>query len=77
MIQITEQKLKAAIQIALGSEGIYTDKLQDVLIHDIKALSIPVVIESVCKGDYLLNDKCRKYGGMCSKKHCDYWQTVL
>ena len=39
-MSITDEKLKAAIQIALGSHGIYTEKIESDLIHHIKALSI-------------------------------------
>ena len=40
MIHITEDKLKAAIQICLGGDGIYTEEREANLVHDIKALSI-------------------------------------
>lgn len=40
MIHITEEKLKAAIQICLGGDSIYTEKRESNLVHDIKALSI-------------------------------------
>lgn len=40
MIHITEEKLRAAIQICLGGDNIYTDKREVKLVHDIKALSI-------------------------------------
>ena len=61
MIQITEDKLKAAIQIALGSKGVYTHELETIIIHDVKALSIPVVIncpECNMGGFDELNNKC-------------------
>ena len=40
MIHITEDKLKAAIQICLGGDSIYTEQREAKLVHDIKALSI-------------------------------------
>lgn len=40
MIHITEEKLKAAIQICLGGDSIYTEEREAKLVHDIKALSI-------------------------------------
>ena len=40
MIHITEDKLKAAIQICLGGDSIYTKQREAKLVHDIKALSI-------------------------------------
>jgi len=40
MIHIREDKLKAAIQICLGGDDIYTEELEAKLVHDIKALSI-------------------------------------
>jgi len=46
MINITEKKLRAAIQIELAAIGIYNEKLEDNLVYNIKALSIPVVIGS-------------------------------
>lgn len=44
MIHITEQKLRAAIQISLGADGIYTKDREDKLVHNIKALSIADVV---------------------------------
>lgn len=41
MIRITEEKLRAAIQICLGGDGIYTEQRETKLVHDIKALSTP------------------------------------
>jgi len=48
MIHITEDKLKAAIQICLGGDGIYTEEREAKLVHDIKALSIADVMHHVC-----------------------------
>lgn len=42
-MNITEDKLKGAIQIALGTLGLYTEEAETLLIHHIKALTIPVV----------------------------------
>ena len=42
-MNITEDKLKAGIQIALGTLGLYTEEAETLLIHHIKALTIPVV----------------------------------
>jgi len=52
-MSITDEKLKAAIQIALGSHGIYTEKIESDLIHHIKALSIPIVVSSLTAKDKL------------------------
>lgn len=46
-MSITDEKLKAAIQIALGTHGLYTEKIESDLIHHIKALSIPIVVKSL------------------------------
>ena len=46
MIHITEDKLKAAIQICLGGDMIYTEEREAKLVHDIKALSIADVSHS-------------------------------
>jgi len=43
-MNITEDKLKAGIQIALGTLGLYTEEAETLLIHHIKALTIPVVV---------------------------------
>ena len=45
MIHITEDKLKAAIQICLGGDSIYTEQREAKLVHDIKALSIADVMD--------------------------------
>ena len=42
-MNITEDKLKAAIQIALGTLDLYTEEAETLLIHNIKALTIPVL----------------------------------
>lgn len=42
-MNITEDKLKAAIQIALGMRGIYTEEIESALVHHVKALSIDIV----------------------------------
>jgi len=32
-------------------------------------------VSGICKGDYLQKDNsCKKWGGECSKKHCDYYR---
>jgi hypothetical protein len=46
-MNITEDKLKAGIQIALGTLGLYTEEAETLLIHHIKALTIPDVVASV------------------------------
>lgn len=46
-MSITDEKLKAAIQIALGTHGLYTEKIESDLIYHIKALSIPIVVKSL------------------------------
>jgi hypothetical protein len=34
------------------------------------------VMVSACKEGYLLKDSgCKKYGGICVKHNCDYWQA--
>ncbi len=45
-MNITEDKLKAAIQIALGMRGIYTEEIESALVHHVKALSITDVVVS-------------------------------
>lgn len=40
MVHIAEDKLKAAIQIALSESEAYTDDLEGKLVHHVKALSI-------------------------------------
>lgn len=47
MINIKENRLQDAIQIVLGENKIYTEKLEAALIQQIKALSIPVVVRSL------------------------------
>ena len=39
-MNITEDKLKAGIQIALGTLGLYTQEAETLLIHHIKALTL-------------------------------------
>ena len=39
-MEITEDQLKTAIQIALGMRGIYTEEVENALIHHVRALSI-------------------------------------
>ena len=46
-MNITDEKLKGAIQIALGTHGIYTEKIESDLIHHIKALTINGVVKSL------------------------------
>jgi hypothetical protein len=46
-MNITEDKLKAAIQIALGMRGLYTEEAESALIHHIKALTIPDVVATL------------------------------
>lgn len=40
MINITDENLRAAIQICLGDDSIYSEERKDKLVHEIKALSI-------------------------------------
>lgn len=64
MINITEKKLRAAIQIILGSEGMHTGKLEEDLVYGIKALSICEVIrqsEQLCQYK-TCNEKHYMYG---------------
>ena len=49
MIHITEDQLKAAIQICLGGDSIYTEQREAKLVHDIKALSMADVSGSLLK----------------------------
>ena len=44
-MNITEDKLKAGIQIALGTLGLYTEEAETLLIHHIKALTITDVVK--------------------------------
>jgi len=46
-MNITDEKLKGAIQIALGIHRIYTEKIESDLIHHIKALTINGVVKSL------------------------------
>ena len=55
MIHITEDKLKAAIQICLGGDGIYTEEREAKLVHDIKALTLQNVRESALDAFNTLN----------------------
>jgi tRNA(Ile2) C34 agmatinyltransferase TiaS len=43
-MNITEDKLKAGIQIALGTLGLYTQEAETLLIHHIKALTLTDVV---------------------------------
>ena len=36
-----------AIQIALGSKGVWSDELETIIIHDVKALAMPLVSETL------------------------------
>lgn len=54
MIHITEEKLKAAIQICLAGDNIYTEEREAKLVHDIKALSIADVSGNSL--DYILRE---------------------
>lgn len=65
MIHITEDKLKAAIQICLGGDRIYTEQREAKLVHDIKALSIADVVSSAF--DCYPCDNC---GRMRNDKPC-------
>jgi hypothetical protein len=47
-MNITEDKLKAGIQIALGTLGLYTQEAETLLIHHIKALTLTDVVCSAC-----------------------------
>ena len=71
-MNITEDKLKAGIQIALGTLGLYTQEAETLLIHHIKALTIHVVVKSFGCGWNFCNavvdkkgvascDKCNRY----------------
>ena len=57
MIHITEEKLRAAIQICLGGDSIYTEKREANLVHDIKALSIADVRKSLIDFANFIGDR--------------------
>ena len=61
-MNITEDKLKAGIQIALGTLGLYTQEAETLLIHHIKALTLTDVV--VPKGT--LCGKNENKLGMCN-----------
>ena len=46
-MNITEDKLKAGIQVALGTLGLYTQEAETLLIHHIKALTLTDVVKSL------------------------------
>jgi len=46
-MNITKDKLKTGIQIALGTLGLYTEEAETLLIHHIKALTINGVVKSL------------------------------
>ena len=88
MINITEKKLSAAIQIILGSEGIHTSKLEEDLVYGIKALSICEVSKSfLYKDEKLIENMCfsfrHDFGLMDSQKQnelrieCKEWLRAL
>lgn len=58
MIHITEDKLRAAIQICLGSDSIYTEGREAKLVHDIKALSVDDVAQME---EVQIKKKAREY----------------
>ncbi len=68
-MNITEDKLKAAIQIALGMRGIYTEEIESALVHHVKALSITDVVVSEAE----LCENC-KYADSCGIR-IDYNNT--
>mgnify|MGYP003657849026 CR=1 FL=1 len=73
-MNITEDKLKAGIQIALGTLGLYTQEAETLLIHHIKALTIPVVV--VPKGT--LCETCNKLDEititLCKECYLESWE---
>ena len=68
-MNITEDKLKAGIQIALGTLGLYTEEAETLLIHHIKALTIPIVVKSFycCKEVIGLKEQCNSQCKECKK----------
>lgn len=78
MINITEEKLKAALQIGLGSKGVYTDILENELIHHIKALAIPVVRDcSTCKHKSVSKYVEPCYGCRDDDKYDNYQSAIV
>lgn len=57
MIHITEEMLRAVIQICLGGDSIYTEGREAKLVHNIKALSIDDVSGHV-PGYVKIEDEC-------------------
>ena len=51
---LTEDKLKAGVQIALGTLGLYTEEAETLLMHHIKALTINGVVKSLKDCKHLL-----------------------
>ena len=48
----------------------------DIFLSQGQNLPTSNVMVSACKGGYLLkNNDCKKYGGVCVKHNCDYWQA--
>lgn len=66
MIQITDEKLRAAIQIALVGECEEPDKTEEKLMHDIKALSIGNISKSACEHNWV-SSVAYKGARVCSK----------
>ena len=71
-MNITEDKLKAAIQIALGMRGIYTEETESALIHHVKALSIDSVSKIVACG----NCNSEPSDMYCEKCYHNAWDRV-
>ena len=57
-MNITEDKLKAAIQIALGTLDLYTEEAETLLTHHIKALTIPDVVKSLPSNEEIYSKGC-------------------
>lgn len=57
-MNITEDKLKAGIQVALGTLGLYTQEAETLLIHHIKALTLTDVSQ---QRELLIADFIEKY----------------
>ena len=58
-MNIREDKLKAAIQIALGMRGIYTEEIESALVHHAKALSIDSVVKSLPTDEEIYSEGCK------------------
>ena len=74
-MNITEDKLKAGIQIALGTLGLYTQEAETLLIHHIKALTLTDVSNSVICCPQCGNERLESTGSgwyICCDKDCDW-----